>query len=391
MRKFLAFCVTAALVVGLVAGCSKSGGGDKIRIGGVFNLTGSFSSIEVLEANGAKLAVKEINAAGGINGKQIELVIIDSKSDPATAANVTTQMIEQEKAQAVIGFSDSDYVLAAGPIAQKAGIPFVVVGATSPKLPSQVGDKVFMVPFGDNVQAAVGAEYAFSKLGAKTAYLLLDKGAEYTKLLAAYFKDRWTELGGQIVLEDTYISGDKDMSAQITKLKGLAAAPDVLFISSGPDDVGTVVKQFREAGITTPIMGGDGYDTPLLTEIAGSLAENVYFTTHSLMDAQKGTEPVQKFMAAYQKEYGNPPENAFAALGYDAIVLLADAMKRAGSADPAKVTEALAATQNLAAVSGAITYQPGVHVPQKGVTVIKVENSKLTLAAELAPEKVPNP
>jgi len=291
----------------------------------------------------------------------------------------------------MLGFSDTDMTLAAAPIAAKAGIPFVTSGATSPRLPEQVPTYLYLACFGDNVQAAAAAEFAYNDLSAKTAYLLVDKGMEYTLGLGEYFKERFTELGGQIVLEDTYQTGDQDFSAQITKLKGLATPPDIVFISAGPDDVGVVVKQFRDAGIDQPIVGGDGYDTPLLVQIAGAGAENVYFTTHSLMDPQLGTDPVKKFMAAYQAEYNTPPENAFAALGYDTVKLIADAIKRAGSDDPKAILEALGQTKDFPGVTGSITYQPGSRIPQKGVTVILVKDGKFTLAKEVVPQKVPAP
>jgi branched-chain amino acid transport system substrate-binding protein len=229
-------------------------GGAPIRIGAPFNLTGGMASIDVPAANGARLAAEEINAAGGVLGRPIELLIRDTKTDPATAATVVTQLIEQDKVVAVIGFNDSDYVLAAGPICQRAGVPFITVGATSPRLPGQVGDMLFLAPFGDNVQAAVGAEFAFEKFG-KTAYLLWDKGAEYTTVLAKYFKERFTELGGTIVLEDTYQSGDKDFSAQIAKVKALPQQPAFYYISALPDDVGTIVKQFPQRGDQWPHRG----------------------------------------------------------------------------------------------------------------------------------------
>jgi branched-chain amino acid transport system substrate-binding protein len=194
-----------------------------------------------------------------------------------------------------------------------------------------------------------------------------------------------------VLLEDTYQTGDKDFSAQLTKLKGLRSKPDLLFISSGPDDVGTIVKQVRDAGITQPIMGGDGYDTPLLVEVAGAGAENVYFTTHSLMDAELGTPAVKKFIADYQAEYKTPPENAFAGLGYDTVNLLADAIKRAGSTDPKAIRDALQATKGLAGVTGEISYTAGSRIPQKGVTIIRVKDGKFTLAQELVPQRVPAP
>jgi branched-chain amino acid transport system substrate-binding protein len=384
--------VTLLIVIVLLASaCGPAGKPATIKIGAIYNLTGAQASLDAPSANGAKLAIKEINDAGGVLGRKLDLVLYDGKTEAATIGNAATQLVESDKVVAMLGFSDTDMTLAAAPIAAKAGIVFVTSGATSPKLPDQVPDYLFMACFGDNVQAAAGAEYAYNTLKANTTYLMIDKGMEYTLLLGKYFKERYTELGGKVILEDTYQTGDKDFSAQITKLKALGSLPDMLYIASGPDDVGTIVKQFRDAGVDKPIFGGDGYDTPLLVEIAGPGAENTYFTTHSLMDAQLGTDAVKKFIAAYQAEYKTPPENAFAGLGYDTVKLLADAIKRAGSAEPKAIREALAKTKDLKGVTGAITFQPGSRIPQKGVTIILVKGGKFTLAAEVVPQKVPTP
>jgi branched-chain amino acid transport system substrate-binding protein len=374
------------------AAAAGSASGEPILIGAAFNLTGGFASIDVPAKNGAELAVAEINAAGGVNGRPIELKVLDGQSDATTVGNIATQLIEGEQVVALVGLTDSDMALAAGPIAQAAGIPFVVVGATSPNLPGQVGDTLYMVPFGDNVQAAAGAEFASQELGLKSAYLLWDKGTEYTTLLAEFWKQRWAELEPEGLLgEDTYQSGDTDYSAQFTTIKGLDPQPDYLFISALPDDIGTIVKQARDAGLTLPIIGGDGYDTPLLLEVGGPAAENVYFTTHSLLDAESGSEAVKQFIAAYQAQHGAAPDNAFAALGYDAVKLLADAMNRAGSTDAAPVLAALSETSGFPGVTGEINFGPGVQVPQKGVTVVAVKDGKFTLGAEIVPESVPAP
>jgi branched-chain amino acid transport system substrate-binding protein len=391
MRTRVAIALAAVLAL-LAAGCGgKGAGGNIIKIGMIYNMTGSQASLDSPSANGAKLAAKELNAAGGVLGKKIELAVYDGKSDAATIANSATQLTQTDKVVAMFGFSDSDMVMAAAPTAAKAGIVFVTSGATSPKLPEQVPDYLYLACFGDNVQAAAGAEYAVNTLKAKTVYLLIDKGMEYTLLLGKYFKERFIELGGKVVLEDNYQTGDKDYSAQITKLKGQKAMPDIIYIAAGPDDIGTIVKQFRDAAVRKPIMGGDGYDTPLLVEVAGAGAENVYFTTHSLMDASLGTDAVKKFIADYQAEYKTAPENAFAGLGYDTLKLIADSIKRAGSADPKAIRQALNATKDLPGVTGSITFQPGSRIPQKGVTVILVKGGKFTLAQEVVPQKVPTP
>jgi len=371
------------------AAAPATGSGEAIKIGGGFALTGDESALDLPAANGAKLAAKEINAAGGVLGRQIDLVVHDTQYKMDVTAQVAKQFVEQDKVAAVIGFTDTDSVLASGPTIQGAGLPFITAGATSPKIPTQIGDKMFLACFGDNVQAAAGAEYGFKNFG-KNAYLLLDKGVEYTTLLAGYFKARYTELGGTIALEDQYDDKATDFSAQIAKVKALPTQPDFYYIAAMPYNVGPVIKQFRDAGITGPIVGGDGYDTPDLVSVAGKAAENVFFSTHALMDAQGGTDPIKKFIGAYNKEYGHDPENAFAALGYDTMYLLADALKRAGSTDAAAIQKALKETKDFPGITGKISFGDS-NVPQKGVTIIAIKDSKFTLGAEVVPEKVPAP
>jgi branched-chain amino acid transport system substrate-binding protein len=375
---------------GGATGQPTTGAGGTIKIGGGFALTGDESALDVPAANGAKLAVKEINAAGGVNGSQIDFIIHDSQYISTVAAQTAKQFVEQDKVPVMIGYTDTDSVLASGPTFQNAKVPFITIGATSPKIPTQVGDMMFLACFGDNVQAAVGAEYAYKTFG-HNAYFLWDKGVEYTTLLGGYFKTRFTELGGTIALEDSYDDKATDFSAQITKIKALSPQPDFYYVAAMPYNIGPLVKQFRDAGITGPIVGGDGYDTPDLLTVAGAAADNVFFTTHALMDATGGTDAIKKFMADYKAEYGHDPENAFAALGYDTVYLMVDAIKRAGSTDSAAVKAALEATKDFKGITGSITFSAGSHVPQKGVTVIAVKGGKFTLGAEVVPEKVPAP
>jgi branched-chain amino acid transport system substrate-binding protein len=371
------------------AGGSQAAGGT-IKIGGGFALTGDESALDLPAANGAKLAVKQINAAGGVNGSQIDFIVHDSQYKMDVTAQTAKQFVEQDKVPLMIGYTDTDSVLASGPTFQTAKIPIITVGATSPKIPSQIGDMMFLACFGDNVQAAVGAEYSFKTFG-KNAYFLWDKGVEYTTLLGSYFKSRFTELGGTLALEDSYDDKATDFSAQITKIKALSPQPDFYYVAAMPYNIGPLVKQFRDAGITGPIVGGDGYDTPDLVKVAGAAADNTFFTTHALMDATGGTDGIKKFITDYKAEYGNDPENAFAALGYDTVYLLVDAIKRAGSTDSAAVKSAIEATKDFKGITGAITFSADSHVPQKGVTVIAVKGGKFTLGAEVVPEKVPAP
>ena len=348
--KRITILATIALVAGACSAAPAGSGaaGGTITIGGGFALTGDESALDLPASNGAKLAVKEINAAGGLLGKQINFIVHDSQYKMDVTAQTAKQFVEQDKVPLFIGYTDTDSVLASGPTFQNAKIPFITVGATSPKIPTQVGDMMFLACFGDSVQAAVGAEYSYDKFG-HNAYFLWDKGVEYTTLLGQYFKSRFTELGGTIALEESYDDKATDFSPQIAKIKALSTKPDFYYVAAMPYNIGPIVKQFRDAGIDGPIVGGDGYDTPDLLTVAGTAADNVYFTTHALMDATGGTDGIKKFMAAYKTEYQHDPENAFAALGYDTVYLLADAVKRANGTDSAAVKKALEETKQVKA------------------------------------------
>ena len=381
---------------GLLAGCgpaTPTPSAEPIRIGGVFNLTGGLSSLDAPAANGAKLAATEINAAGGILGRPIDLLVLDGQTDGAQNEKIASRLVSQERVVALVGYTDSDSVLAAAPIAQRADIPFITVGATSPLLPKQVGPMLFMAPFGDNVQRAGGGRVRDNNLAARTVYPLWDHDPEDARLLAQYFKQRWTALAGaeRVLREDTYHFGNPDVSAQIARLQALPQQSDFVYISAMPDDIGKIVKQMRDAGVESLIVGGDGYDTPLLIEDAGEAAENVYFTTHALVTPDNTTPAMQEFMDKYQTAYGVAPENAFAALGYDTIKLLADAIKRAGSTDSQAIVQALETTRDFPSITGAISFSPGSHIPSKAVTIIAVRSGRFTLATEVVPEQIPSP
>src|SRR3954468_1724282 len=395
IRRAMALGLAAPLVAAMMkaapagaqdASPAAAPSGEPIKIGSPYNLTGGYASLDNPAANGSKLAVKEINAAGGVLGRPLEIYIEDGKSDIPTITSVTKKLVDEDGVNALVGLTDTSYMLAAGPVAQDAGLPFIDVGGTAPLI-TTVGDYIFMLPFGDNVQAAVSAEFAKEK-GWKTAALLVDEAMDYTKFLAKYFKDRFTmeDIGGQIVSELSYSMGDTDFSAQLTEFKNLDPAPDFLFISSNPQEVGTVIQQARDLGLEMPIVGGDGYDTPLLGQLAPH-ASNVFFTTH---EGIYGDSPAAAaFGKAYAAEYGKPPEAVFAALGYDGIKLMADAMTRAGTIDGAAVRDALAATQGFEGVTGTISYEPGVRIPSKSVALIEVVDGKNQLLKIVVPEIVP--
>lgn len=360
-----------------------------IKIGAGFALTGANALLDKPAANGVQLAVKEINAKGGLLGQPIDLILRDTNYKMDLTAQIAKELVEQDNVIGVVGFTDTDSVLAFAPAMQQAGLPFITPGATSPKLSLQFGDNIFQACFGDNTQAAAGAEFGFSTFG-PTAYLLWDSGLEYTALLGEYFKTRFTSLGGTIALEDTFDDKTTNFAVQIATLKALPRQPDFYYIAATSYNSGLIIQQLRAAGLNTPIIGGDGYDTPELLTVAGSAANDVYFTTHVLLDSG-GNQAIQSFIAAYKAEYGHMPENAFAALGYDAMRLLADAITRAKSTDPTAIKRALEATNRFPAVTGTLSFSPTSHTPQKSVTIVNVHDNTFTRATEFVPKQIPAP
>jgi branched-chain amino acid transport system substrate-binding protein len=348
---------------------------DTIKIGALYNLTGGMSSIDAPALNGAKLKAKLINGSGGVlGGKQLEVIGIDTKTDQKAAATGAKRALS-EGVVAGIGYGDTTFVMAAAPLFQEKGVPFVTSGATHPMLPKWVGDCMFMTPFGDDDQSFAIADFTVGKLQAKNVVIWTDNSMDFTKALSNFYKQRLQELGANVVLEDFFMMGDKDFSAQIARLKNADPKAEAVFISAIPNEAGLTVKQIREAGLTLPIISGDGFDTELVVTVPGEkLANDVYFSTHTYREDSR--PEVLAFIADYEKEYGHPPENAFAPLGFDAVGLIADAIQRAGSTDGKALQAALAATKGYKAVTGEISYTRPSGVPLKGVSIISVHNGK---------------
>jgi len=380
-KSFLSTMAVLALVV-CFAGAALAE--ETIKIGALYNLTGGMSSIDAPALNGAKLQAKLINQAGGLLGKQVEVIGIDTKTDQKAAATGAKKALSMGVI-AGIGYGDTTFVMAAAPLFQAKGVPFVTSGATHPELPKWVGDCMFMTPFGDDDQSFAIADYTFNKLGAKNVVVWTDNSMDFTKALSKFFKQRFTELGGKVVLEDFFMMGDKSFAAQISRLKAADPKADAVFISAIPNEAGLSVKQIREAGLSLPIVSGDGFDTELVTSVPGpKMANDVYFSTHTY---REDTRPeVLAFVKAYKEEYGREPENAFAPLGFDAVGLIADAAKRAGSVDNAALKKALAETKGYKAVTGEISYTRPSGVPMKSVAIIGVKEGKYSLLETWAPK-----
>ncbi|MBI3961918.1 MAG: ABC transporter substrate-binding protein [Deinococcus sp.] len=376
MRRILLLSVVALALVGGVA--LTQGGG--LKIGLLYNLTGGLSSLDVPAQRGALLACEQVNARGGVLGAPVECLTSDTQTDLVVVAQTAARFIEVDKVNVLTGYTDSDSGNAAGPVAQAAGIPFVTAGATDPFLPDRVGNYFFLAPFGDNTQAFVEANFAYRELGARRAYALVDEQSIFTVNLDMFFEERWQALGGEIVRRDSYSTGDTDFSSYIANIRALNPPADLIFISALPVEAGLTVRQIRAAGINTPIISGDGFDTELVDQTGAS---EVYFSTHVSFENPRAE--VQQFVADYQARYGVAPENAFAALGYDAVNLILDAVTRAGSTDPAAIRDALAATTGLAAVTGIIGYVPPSQVPAKSVTIIQITEGRRSFRFEGQP------
>ena len=380
-----AAAITAALV--LVAwGPARAAptGRDPIRIGAMFSETGGLRSIGSPGLAGMRLAAAEINRRGGRLGRRLRIAAADSRSKPAAVVRAVRRLIEDERVVAIGGLNDSTLALAAGPVAQRAGIPFVTAGATLPTLPRTVGDTFFMAAFGDDAQAYATADIAREDLRARSAFVLFDRGADFTRALARFFRKRFVARGGTVAGRLSYASGERDFSSVMARIRALRPPPDVLFFSALPSEAGPLVRQARAAGLTQPILSGDGFDTPLLSRVAGARADNVYYSTHVALDGD--ARRIRRFVSAYRRRYGRKPENAFAALGYDTMRLIANAIRRAGSSKPAAIRRALAATRGFKMVTGTISYSRGQRTPKKPVTIIRVREGRPAFYRAVVPD-----
>jgi branched-chain amino acid transport system substrate-binding protein len=288
-----------------------------------------------------------------------------------------------EGVTAMGGFGDSDFALAAGPVAQRAGIPFVTSGATLPSLPQQIGDDFFMACYGDDVQAAAVADFAIDALGARRVWLLRDPNADFTVALAGYFKERYSARGGRVSSEEDLPAETSTYGPLVRTLRAAVPPADAVFAAALPNEAGPLTRALRDAGFGDPILSGDGFDTPELLEVAGPAANGVFYSTHVAYD--EPAPPVQRFVADYRAAFGSPPESAFAALGYDTLNLIANAIGRAGSTDPLAVRDALAATRDFPAVTGTISYAPDRRTPIKPVTIVEVKDGAVTFVQRVTP------
>ncbi|MEH7548107.1 ABC transporter substrate-binding protein [Neobacillus vireti] len=387
-RKLAGIFMSFMVAAGVMAGCNSSASSDEekggtIKIGANLELSGGVASYGQSAKEGIELAIEEINKKG-IDGKKLELVTVDNKSDAAEATSGALKLATQDKVVAMIGAATSTNTLAQVQIAQDNKIPLITPTATNATITFKDGklnDYVFRTCFIDPFQGTVAANFATNDLKAKSAAVLIDSSSDYSKGLAASFKKAFKANGGKIVAEEAYVAKDTDFHATLTRIK--AANPDYVFLPGFYEEVGLVVKQAREIGLTVPFMGGDGWDSPKLVDIAGAASlENTYITNHySSGDSDK---KVQDFVSAFKAKYDGKSPDAFGALGYDTVYFLADAIKRAGSSDPKKIQKALAETDGLELVSGKVKLDKN-HDPIKAAVILEYVNGQQRYKTKVNP------
>ena len=330
--------------------CNPAASGDKVRIGVFMSTTGTTANFGISSVNGIKLAADEVNAAGGINGKQVELLIQDDRSDANEAATIVTKFVNQDQVHAILGEVASSRSIAAAPIAQNAKIPMLTPSSTNPEV-TKKGDFIFRSCFIDPYQGAAIAQFAAKTLGAKTAAIMVDRKNDYSTGLEKVISEVFTKFGGKIVATQSYQEGDQDFNAQLTSLKGFN--PEVIFVPGYYNDVGLIAKQARDKGITVPLIGGDGWDSEQLYKIGGTALNGSYFTNHySPYDTAAN---VVKFVTDYKKRYNSTPD-ALAATAYDAANIMFDAIKRSKSLSGPDIRDALQATNAFPGVTGTVTF-----------------------------------
>lgn len=377
--------VVVSALLALSVACTKKNesqengaAANKIVVGEVGSFTGDTAAFGISTHKGVELAAKELNAAGGLLGKQVEIVKYDNQGKEEEAATATNRLISQHKVIAVIGEVASKRSKAMAPIAQSNKVPMISPSSTNPEV-TMIGDYIFRVCFIDPFQGEVMARFAVDHLKFKKVAILRDVGEDYSVGLANAFNDTFKKMGGEIVMDISYTNKDMDFKAQLTSIR--SAKPDAIFVPGYYTQVGLIARQAKELGIKAPLLGGDGWDAPELTKIGGKAIDGSYFSNHYSQD-DKG-EVVQNFIKRYKEAYNETP-NGLAAQGYDAALVLFDAIKRANSVESKKLRDAIAATKEFQGVTGKITIDDKRNASKPAV-VLKIENGAFKFVTSINP------
>jgi len=375
VRSFLP--LAAAVSFGLT-GCSKDSG-DKIKIGEFASLTGKEATFGTSSHEGTLLAVEEINAAGGVLGKKLELITEDDQSKAGEPANAVNKLVSKDNVVAVLGEVASSRSLEAAPICQQNKVPMISPASTNPDV-TKTGNYIFRVCFIDPFQGTVMANFAANTLKAKKVAVLTDVKSDYSKGLAKFFKEQFVKTGGEIVSQLDFNAGDKDFKGQLTTIKG--AGPDAVFVPGYYTEVALIAIQAKQLGLNVPLMGGDGWESSTLVEIGKEAVEGHYFSSH--YTSTDSSPKVQGFVEAYKKKFGGKVPDTMAALGYDSAKVLADAITRAGSTDGEKVRDALAAVKDYDAVTGKITMNENRDAVKSAV-ILQVKDGQFKFLQNVSP------
>ena len=378
-HRWVGIGALAALMA--LGGCNKAPSGDAttIPVGEFASLTGKEATFGQSSHKGTLLAFEEINAAGGVLGKKIDLLTEDNASKQGESATIAKKLISRDHIVALLGEVASGRSLEAAPICQAAKIPMVSPASTNPAV-TEKGDYNFRVCFIDPFQGGAMAKFAATKLNMKRVAVFSCLTSSYSAGLSKFFKTKFTSGGGSIAIEETYSDGDKDFKAQLTAIK--AANVDGIFVPGYYSEVGLICSQARELGITVPLLGGDGWEAPQLLAIGGSAVNGCYYTTH--FSPQNQDPAVQGFVARFKARWNGETPDAMAALGYDSAGVLADALKRAGSTDATALRSALAATKDYKGITGSTTIGPDRNA-QKAAAVIAVRDGQFHFFSTIAP------
>ncbi|MDP3071236.1 MAG: ABC transporter substrate-binding protein [Opitutaceae bacterium] len=369
--------LTTALA--LLAACAAPAAEGPIKIGHYASLTGKDAAFGVATRKGVLLAVEEINARGGVLGRPLEYLVEDMQSKPGEAATVVKKLISRDKVGVMIGANASANSLEAAPICQNAKVPMMAISSTNPRV-TQIGDYIFRICFIDPFQGAVLAKFARTSLRAQRVALLTSTNSPYSVGLSAVLRERFTALGGEIVAEQKFAEGDKDFRAQLTAIR--AARPEVIAATGFYSEAALICIQARSLGLTGPIIGGDGWEAPQLTELGGKAVEGTYYCTY--FSADNNAPEVQSFVRRYQVRWSNERPEGVSALGYDAVHVIAAAMERSGATTGPALRDALAATRNHAGVTGQTTIDRQRN-SEKAAVMLAVKNGRAEFFETVTP------
>lgn len=375
--KFLLLPTVVAVSAAILA--CKPSGSNTIKVGEFASLTGKEATFGTSSHEGTLLAIEQINAAGGLLGKKIELLTEDNQTKAGEPANAVNKLISKDGVIAVLGEVASSRSLEAAPICQQNKVPMISPASTNPAV-TQQGDYIFRVCFNDDFQGGALANFASGTLKAKKVSILTDVKSDYSKGLAKSFKAKYGSSGGKIGIELDFNGGDKDFKGQLTAIK--SDAPDAIFLPGYYNDVALICIQAKQLGMNIPIFGGDGWESESLLAIGQDAMEGHYFSTHCSIE--QPTPEMSAFVEAYKKRFNNKVPDAMAVLGYDSAIVLADAIKRAGTTDGPALRDAIAATKDFAGASGKITLNADRDAV-KALVFIQIKGGKFTYNATVNP------